>query len=597
MKLSRLHYSECAQDVTLWRTFCQKAYEPREVVGANEENPGPGAVMVNAPSYWRQRLKRWRTRTMRWRSPTVLNSGCMPRLFLHRACIASRQGAAFIFGGTGGPTFFISTLYRCTVSPQPLADGSPVLALEALEEEPSTGQRPTPRSASSLVALDDSDRPLPSTTTTSDSNSSNISSSSSSSSNGASGALAPEKLYLFGGSGQFGDFFQDTWCLSVVAGASVAATTSRGANPVATAAAAAAGIGRQFVSYERIDTRAQPGGRWGHTCVAFRGRTMYLFGGTCPGTAFNDLWRFDTRRREWRRVRVGSSVRAPITQGSHDGSGSDDAGNTGSDEDDDDDDDDDDNEDDHYHNNAPGSSSSALPVSSDNGSDLPAGRGGHMAVTSGDWMYIFGGNTVDESFDDMWRINLAQLEDAIASVLPPLRASEHPTTGSGPGESPSGLDADAADAVSPDETGESYDALTSEGGELCCLDAMWERIEPSQSPSTLWPPARIGHAGVSIGHRIYMYGGRDYINRVFQPGVWIFDTAKLEWTCPPMRAAGGVDMPRLRTGHCAIGHGDGIFYLGGLADGNGLTLVNDAIFLDVLGVGACPTGGAPGSTT
>ena len=108
--------------------------------------------------------------------------------------------------------------------------------------------------------------------------------------------------------------------------------------------------------------------------------------------------------------------------------------------------------------------------------------------------------------------------------------------------------------MSPDETGESYDALTSEGGELCCLDAMWERIEPSQSPSTLWPPARIGHAGVSIGHRIYMYGGRDYINRVFQPGVWIFDTAKLEWTCPPMRAAGGVDMPRLRTGHCAIGH-------------------------------------------
>ena len=89
-----------------------------------------------------------------------------------------------------------------------------------------------------------------------------------------------------------------------------------------------------------------------------------------------------------------------------------------------------------------------------------------------------------------------------------------------------------------------------------------------------------------------MYGGRDYINRVFHPGVWIFDTNSLAWERhspegwgAPSRVSGSGE-PTHRTGHAAICHTDGIAYFGGLAPRSQLS--NDVPYLD-LSVARGPT--------
>jgi hypothetical protein len=78
------------------------------------------------------------------------------------------------------------------------------------------------------------------------------------------------------------------------------------------------------------------------------------------------------------------------------------------------------------------------------------------------------------------------------------------------------------------------------------------------------------------------YGGRDYIHHQFQPGVWCLDALRLRWR---RVLVPGVE-PQLRTGHLAIGHSDGVVFLGGLGEpsarGPASPFPTDpAIFLDL----------------
>lgn len=36
----------------------------------------------------------------------------------------------------------------------------------------------------------------------------------------------------------------------------------------------------------------------------------------------------------------------------------------------------------------------------------PGQRGGHSATVVGNTMYLFGGNTLNDSFNDLWKLNL-----------------------------------------------------------------------------------------------------------------------------------------------------------------------------------------------
>lgn len=69
-------------------------------------------------------------------------------------------------------------------------------------------------------------------------------------------------LFLFGGSGRFAEFYDDLWSLELEGGE---------------------------VRYLEVAAGPGPRGRWGHIAVSHLGK-MWLWGGTCPGEAFHDLW-------------------------------------------------------------------------------------------------------------------------------------------------------------------------------------------------------------------------------------------------------------------------------------------------------------------
>eukprot|EP01036_Dinobryon_divergens_P012354 gene12354-16639_t len=83
---------------------------------------------------------------------------------------------------------------------------------------------------------------------------------------------------------------------------------------------------------------------------------IILFGGSCPGNVFNDVWIThvdnvqDSNTIIWRRILPSGGV--------------------------------------------------------------PKARGGHSAVIIGDAMYIYGGNNLGESFRDLWRLHLMNGHDS-----------------------------------------------------------------------------------------------------------------------------------------------------------------------------------------
>lgn len=98
-----------------------------------------------------------------------------------------------------------------------------------------------------------------------------------------------------------------------------------------------------------------PAARWGHTMINAYDDFLVLFGGSCPGTNFGDLWIFKSPEQGWIEVKV--------------------------------------------------------PVSW----PKPCGRSGHGASVVGEYMYVIGGNNVEGNFNDMWTLSLITLFDMLQS--------------------------------------------------------------------------------------------------------------------------------------------------------------------------------------
>ena len=121
-----------------------------------------------------------------------------------------------------------------------------------------------------------------------------------------------------------------------------------------------------------------PLGRWGHSCVSY-GCYMVVFGGSCWGVTFDDLWVLDcsvtTKQLKWQQIKFLPEV------------------------------------------------------------NCPSSRGGHSASVSPDGhMYIFGGNNVDRCFNELWRLDLKPFMKNKSSLSTPCHwgwelinsASTHP---------------------------------------------------------------------------------------------------------------------------------------------------------------------------
>jgi hypothetical protein len=126
-----------------------------------------------------------------------------------------------------------------------------------------------------------------------------------------------------------------------------------------------------------------PRGRMGHSAVSYRGY-MWIFGGTSPGFAYDHLLRFDPRTGHF----VTLIVSNPLDVGTQNSSAA-----------------------------ASQESRPTTSPTSDKNKNVShrwtlgriEGRGGHASAMVGDWMYVIGGNTVDRTFNDVWRINLSEL--------------------------------------------------------------------------------------------------------------------------------------------------------------------------------------------
>jgi hypothetical protein len=90
----------------------------------------------------------------------------------------------------------------------------------------------------------------------------------------------------------------------------------------------------------------RPSPRWAHSAVAFD-RAVLLFGGSAPGMCFNDLHFFDSTTLQWREHVVTDGPK-------------------------------------------------------------PAARSGHCACAVGDRMFVFGGNTTQCSFNDLWTFSTSR---------------------------------------------------------------------------------------------------------------------------------------------------------------------------------------------
>jgi N-acetylneuraminic acid mutarotase len=101
-----------------------------------------------------------------------------------------------------------------------------------------------------------------------------------------------------------------------------------------------------------------PCGRWGHTMVSWRNK-IFLFAGSCPGRTFNDLWYLELDEAPIATpTNVESKDRVFVRW-------------------------------------------KQIPVQ-----NSPQARGGHASCVIGNRLYVFGGNTLEESFEDLWSLNL-----------------------------------------------------------------------------------------------------------------------------------------------------------------------------------------------
>ncbi|CAM9470377.1 unnamed protein product [Phaeothamnion confervicola] len=192
----------------------------------------------------------------------------------------------------------------------------------------------------------------------------------------------------------------------------------------------------------------------------------------------------------------------------------------------------------------------------------PRPRGGHSAAVVGSRMLIFGGNTTAVSYNDLFAIDL---EDCKPGCGPPSWEE----LGGGP--------------VSPAPPPPA---------------ALWQvgPLAPQPPPTVPKPAPRVGHCAVAMGERLFVYGGRNFITRRFAEGLACFDLARNDWRTLPHVAAAAVG--GRRTGHAAVMTASGPVFWGGLVPMMGPDATpaqrrdgvpgTTAVLLDVAGWGCGP---------
>ena len=216
-----------------------------------------------------------------------------------------------------------------------------------------------------------------------------------------------------------------------------------------------------------------PEGRWGHVTVTY-GNHLFLFGGSCPRIVFNDIWCIDLSNH----LNNNNNDEIPIVW--------------------------------------------EQVIITSNNEVKPKPRGGHSAVVIGNYLYLFGGNDFENTFDDLWRFDLQ------------------------------------------------YRKNETIGWEL-----LYEHTEAVQGPSP-----RIGHSAVAVGKYMIIVGGRNFFSRIYATGIHIYDTILNEWLQVKYDESHRL---LLRSGLCAIPCSSGVIYFGGLVN-NENEPCRDVVHLNLFGI-------------
>ena len=75
------------------------------------------------------------------------------------------------------------------------------------------------------------------------------------------------------------------------------------------------------------------------------------------------------------------------------------------------------------------------------------------------------------------------------------------------------------------------------------------------------PGPRMGHAAVSIGHNLIIFGGRN--ESTYYNDMYSYNSLTNTWETMPVR---GIAMPARVEGSCMLSHGDDIYIFGGNGD-------------------------------
>jgi hypothetical protein len=302
---------------------------------------------------------------------------------------------------------------------------------------------------------------------------------------------------------------------------------------------------------DAIDYQDAPDARWGHTATAIGG-VLVLFGGSCPGEAFNDVWSMDLAEPDGQDDEPldlpdpqGGPLSRQSSEASSFGAGAGDSsprsGDVGTH--------------DAWVLSQPKHKSVRWHRQRVSG-EPPAPRGGHSAAVVGQAVFIFGGNTTPPSvrtFNDLWRLQFIPDDEINLIASPLVRSSSAPLVPLAEGGTVKGGEI-GGEMLGGQLHMPSMFRARSDGGGSALREGgrrgnqhllpnqvrgsfRWEQIRTDGIP----PAPCIGHSGFSMGRRLYIFGGRNFKTRVFASKVHVYNSETNGWSELPVSVGGGAD--------------------------------------------------------
>ena len=468
------HFHRIASDDFLWRSLLTAELGAEHLPGSD---PGSGG--------WRRRFWQWHRfesclcspKRQPKPSPTVRAShihlhACRPGLrttlthtvasplpqprFLHRAaCGASDSGRwLYVFGGRGEASEYndLWVLDKQHAGGDSLLCGSP-----ASPSSSSSAAAGVPSSSSSAAAsAAAASRAKPKSAWR------NITAANAPSQRQSPTLTAVgHRLLMFGGRQGDVTFLNDTWVFDTI---SVTWTCVRESDDVPPPPFLGA------PAHPPLTSPVRPSPRWAHSAVAF-GESVLIFGGSAPGTCFNDLHWFDLAGYKPgatgpRGATLGSTVVASA------------AGES-----------------------APLTWRRQLIVSG----PTPPARSGHCACALGEErMFLFGGNTTEMSFSDLWEYNVLRSMWVLikaAAGIPPSPRVGHTLTALG-----SRLLVVGGREYSTNHFDPSLHSFN-------VTSKQWAAV-PLQTSANITAPVRTGHCATVHAGKLLLFGGLNNQNRL-----------------------------------------------------------------------------------